>query len=152
MKKMTILLAWTLSLLAWGVVRAANPEGEVRNLIFMVGDGMGLAHVSMLMVENGYAPTSFDRAQGVGLLCTRSANNRVTDSAAAATALATGHKTGNGTIGQSLDGKRYESLMKRASGLRHAKRYRGELSSSACYSRGILCPCGVARGYADHYP
>ena len=53
MKKMTILLAWTLSLLAWGVIRAANPEGEVRNLIFMVGDGMGLAHVSMRMIENG---------------------------------------------------------------------------------------------------
>ena len=113
-KTATILLVWTLSLLAWGGVRAANPEGEVRNLIFMVGDGMGLAHVSMLMVENGYAPTSFDRAQSVGLVCTRSANNRVTDSAAAATALATGHKTGNGTIGQSLDGERYESLMMRA--------------------------------------
>ena len=84
-KTATILLVWTLSLLAWGGVRAANPEGEVRNLIFMVGDGMGLAHVSMLMVENGYAPTSFDRAQSVGLVCTRSANNRVTDSAAAAT-------------------------------------------------------------------
>lgn len=113
-KTATILLVWTLSLLAWGSVRAANPEGEVRNLIFMVGDGMGLAHVSMLMVENGYAPTSFDRAQSVGLVCTRSANNRVTDSAAAATALATGHKTGNGTIGQSLEGERYESLMMRA--------------------------------------
>ena len=65
----------------------------------MIGDGMGLAHVSMLAVEGGYAPTAFDRAQGIALISTYSANNRVTDSAAAGTALACGSKTNNGTLG-----------------------------------------------------
>ena len=60
-----------------------NPEPEpVRTLVLMIGDGMGLAQVSMLQIGNDYAPTAFDRAQQVALLVTRSANNRVTDSAA----------------------------------------------------------------------
>ena len=55
----------------------------VRNLIYLIGDGMGLSHVSMLMLEEGYGTTAFDRAQNIALITTYSANNRVTDSAAA---------------------------------------------------------------------
>ena len=58
----------------------------VRNLIYLIGDGMGLSHVSMLMLEEGYGTTAFDRAQNIALITTYSANNRVTDSAAAGTA------------------------------------------------------------------
>lgn len=72
---------------------------EVRNVIFLIGDGMGLAQASMLMVEKGYTQTSFDRATNVALIKTYSANNRVTDSAAAGTALACGEKTNNKMIG-----------------------------------------------------
>ena len=32
-------------------------EPEVKNIIYMIGDGMGLAHVSMLQIEGGYEPT-----------------------------------------------------------------------------------------------
>ena len=77
----------------------------------MIGDGMGLAHVSMLAVEGGYAPTAFDRAQGIALISTYSANNRVTDSAAAGTALACGSKTNNGTLGLDPRGGRLQSLI-----------------------------------------
>lgn len=77
----------------------APQEVEVKNVIFLIGDGMGLAQASMLMVENGYQPTAFDRAQNVALIKTYSANNRVTDSAAAGTALACGHKTNNSMLG-----------------------------------------------------
>ena len=62
-------------------------RGKVKNVIYLIGDGMGLAHVSMLAVEGGYAPTAFDRAQGIALISTYSANNRVTDSAAAGISL-----------------------------------------------------------------
>lgn len=51
----------------------------VRNLIYLIGDGMGLSHVSMLMLEEGYGTTAFDRAQNIALITTYSANNRVTD-------------------------------------------------------------------------
>ena len=62
----------------------------VRNLIYMIGDGMGLAHVTMLQIAEGYDnPVSFMRAENVALIKSYSRNNRVTDSAAAGTALAT---------------------------------------------------------------
>ncbi len=100
--------------------RAAAPAlepsaaSEPRNLIFMIGDGMGLAHVSMLMIEEGYEPTAFDRMQNVALISTYSANNRVTDSAAAGTALAAGCKTDNGRVGETPDGRNVESMIARA--------------------------------------
>lgn len=109
MKRLFVLLLCTL--LFAGSVRA---QGEVRNLILMIGDGMGLAHTTMLQIENKYQPTAFNRAQGVALITTRSANNRVTDSAAAGTALATGHKTNNGMVGVTPDGKAVESIITRA--------------------------------------
>lgn len=74
-------------------------KDKVKNVILMIGDGMGLAQVSALMIENKYAPTSFDRAQSVAICKTYSSNNRITDSGASATAMATGHKTKNGRIG-----------------------------------------------------
>ena len=91
---------------------ASEPEeAPVRNLIYLIGDGMGLSHVSMLMLEEGYDATSFSRAQNVALITTYSANNRVTDSAAAGTALATGYKTDNGMLGVLPDSTAVESMM-----------------------------------------
>ncbi len=100
-------------LVAMTTVRGSEP-GEVRSLILMIGDGMGLAQVSMLQLEQGDTLTSFDRAQGVALIRTRSANSRVTDSAAAATALSSASKTGNGMLGVDLQGHPLRSMMTRA--------------------------------------
>ena len=104
--------------LSTGMLRAAEPACSgaepVRNVILLIGDGMGLAQVSLLQIEQQYAPTAFDRAEGVALITTRSANNRVTDSAAAGTALATGHKTDNGMLGQTPDGEPVQSMIARA--------------------------------------
>lgn len=113
MKKLTILIL-ALSLLVAGDAVAKQPKQPVRNVIYMIGDGMGLAHMSMVKIEGGYAPTAFDRAQGVALITTYSANNRVTDSAAAGTALASGSKTGNGMLGVDMEGKELTSMMSRA--------------------------------------
>lgn len=115
-KKLSI---WVLLLLIVGVATAQESairaEAPVRNLIFMIGDGMGLAHVSMLEIEGNYAPTAFGRAQSVALVGTRSSNNRVTDSAAAGTALACGAKTNNAVIGLDPAGNELESILIRAS-------------------------------------
>lgn len=89
---------------------APKTENEVHNVIYMIGDGMGLAQVSLLQIAEDYAPTAFDRAEGVALIATRSANNRVTDSAAAGTALSTGSKTNNAALGVDTAGMRLESL------------------------------------------
>ena len=92
-----------------------NAGSDVRNIIYMIGDGMGLAHLSMVAIEGGYEPTAFDRAHNVALISTYSANNRVTDSAAAGTALASGCKTDNGMLGVRSDGSPVESIMAEAS-------------------------------------
>lgn len=94
-------------LLTLGVASAQ----EVKNIIYLIGDGMGLSSVSMMLVESGYNPTIFDQAENVALQKTYSADNRVTDSAASGTALATGHKTNNTFIGCTPDGVAVESLL-----------------------------------------
>lgn len=93
-------------------VRAQTP---VKNIIIMIGDGMGLSCVSMMQLENDFKPIVFDRADNIALTRTYSLNNRVTDSAAAGTALATGHKTNNTHLGLTPDGRCVESILAQAS-------------------------------------
>lgn len=104
MKRISLIIATIL--LSLGTIRAQ----EVKNIIYLIGDGMGLSSVSMMMVESGYDSTIFDKADNVALQKTYSADNRVTDSAASGTALASGHKTNNTHIGCTPDGKAVESL------------------------------------------
>ena len=92
------------------VVGVASAQ-EVKNIIYLIGDGMGLSSVTMMMVEGGYEATIFDQAENVALQKTYSADNRVTDSAASGTALATGFKTNNTFIGCTPDGVAVESLL-----------------------------------------
>ena len=87
---------------------------EVKNIIFLIGDGMGLASVSMMQLENNYEPTIFDSADNIALQKTYSLDNRVTDSAASGTALATGFKTNNTMLGQLPNGTNPKSLMELA--------------------------------------
>lgn len=127
MKRLFLLLALV------GVVCHADAkrpkQPKVNNIIYMIGDGMGLAQVSLLQIENKYQPTAFDRAHNIALQKTYSANNRVTDSAASGTALATGYKTNNSTLGQTPDGTPVESIIAK-----------GE---KAGYASGIVVTCYV---------
>lgn len=77
---------------------------------------MSLAQVSALTLYDG-APEFMKRAQYIGLQTTNSASSDVTDSAAAATALATGTKTRNGMISMTPDGDTLVSIMTRAKSL-----------------------------------
>ncbi len=88
-----------------------DAQQEVRNVIYMIGDGMGLAQMSMFEIETGYSDHAFKRAESVALVSTMSANNRVTDSAAAATALSSGSKTNNAMIGMLPDSTATVSMM-----------------------------------------
>ncbi len=93
---------------------AAVEAQEVKNIIFLIGDGMGLASASMMQLENNYEPTIFDSADNIALQKTYSLDNRVSDSAASGTALASGFKTNNTMLGQLPDGTNAESLMELA--------------------------------------
>ncbi len=114
MKKLSTVLA-VIAVLSLAAC-AGGPEKEQapRNLIYMIGDGMGLSHTALLLIENHYEPTAFDRAQNIALTTTHSLNNRVTDSAASGTALATGSKTNNSMIGLTPDSVALESIIARA--------------------------------------
>ncbi len=87
-----------------------------RNIILMIGDGMGVAQINALMLggEGGYAPVNLERATTGGFVKTYSANNRVTDSAAAATAYATGEKTNNSYLGVDVNGAPLETILEKA--------------------------------------
>jgi alkaline phosphatase len=61
------------------------------NIIFLIGDGMGLSQISSGMYSNENK-TALENFEYVGLIKTHSANKLVTDSAASATAMATGQK------------------------------------------------------------
>ena len=89
-------------------------QGPVKNIIYMIGDGMGLSSVSMMQLINNYEPTIFDQAENIALQKTYSADNRVTDSAASGTALATGVKTNNTMLGMRPDLSHAESIMELA--------------------------------------
>ncbi len=88
-----------------------TPKNEkVKNVILIIGDGMGLGATASWMVDRNFGPTCFDRAQYAAVVKTYSANSKTTDSAAAATAIATGHKTNNSMLGMLPDGTKPASI------------------------------------------
>ena len=86
----------------------SNPE--IKNIILMIGDGMGLPDVYAAMTISNL-PLNIERCDMIGLQKTFSADNYITDSGAAGTALATGNKTKNGAIGMDPQGKRLKSIL-----------------------------------------
>jgi len=79
-----------------------------QNIIIYIGDGMGVAHITAGKIARGRL--NLERFAVTGLVTTHTANELVTDSAAAATALATGHKTYNGAVSVSANGKPLKTL------------------------------------------
>ena len=73
-------------------------DGEIKNVIFLIGDGMGFNHLEKTKQERGISLT-MDTFDIHGSSMTRSLSAAVTDSAAGGTALATGERTYNGGIG-----------------------------------------------------
>lgn len=98
---------------------AAYPQTsseQVDNVIFCIGDGMGLSQVALARVQSVGLDgrLCLERLPVTGLVRTHSANSSVTDSAAAGTALACGVKTNNAMIGMTPDGQAYCSILEAA--------------------------------------
>jgi alkaline phosphatase len=88
-------------------------EPQVKNVIYLIGDGMGFGAVtSLLLTEDDV--TGFEQAPVIGLNETCSANNYVTDSPAGGTALATGVRTRNGYCGLDPEGNQLTSILRKA--------------------------------------
>ena len=72
------------------------------NVIVMIADGTGLSQISASQFFN-VNTSNYERFKHIGLIKTSSASDLITDSAAAATAFASGVKTYNGAIGVDKD-------------------------------------------------
>jgi len=69
-----------------------------KNIIFLIGDGMGVSQIyAGLTANRGHL--NLERIKVIGFHKNQASNNYVTDSAAGATAFATGKQTYNGAIG-----------------------------------------------------
>ena len=93
------------------------PTGAAKNIILFIGDGMGFEQVKAAgMVATGRPGTlSFENFPFRGSVNTGNAVGEVTDSAAAATAMGTGVKVGNGVISMAFpgDGSPLETALER---------------------------------------
>ena len=83
-----------------------------RNVVLMIGDGMGSEHVWSAWLYNG-SRLNITSLPVTGFSITTSASHGITDSAAGGTAIACGCKAINGQLGLDADGRAVESLAAR---------------------------------------
>ncbi len=100
--------------LLWVACAAPLSAGAAADsAILLIGDGMGPLQIHLARKDPGQ-PLGMEGMPHSGIVTTRSADRDVTDSAAAGTALATGHKTNNGMVGVAPNGHRLETILERA--------------------------------------
>ena len=99
----------------YDIVSVEEPpvSNEIRNVIFMIGDGMGFEQVSCAWVLN-HGKLNLDNMPVVGFSRTYSLSDLITDSAAGGTALAVGQKTANHHVGTDVDGNPLPSMFVKA--------------------------------------
>ena len=104
------------------VAAPADATARPRNVILMIPDGCGPAAITLARLVSGH-PLALDSLL-VGAVETHSADSHVTDSAAGATAYATGVKTRNRMIGVDPDERPLGTLVEvaEARGLRGPRR------------------------------
>jgi alkaline phosphatase len=122
---------------------AEAPKEKPKNVILMIGDGMGLSQLSSTyyFMEEDREP-AFSRFTYIGLSGTSAGSSPVTQSPAAATALATGHKTYNMAVGVDLDTVPRENIV--------------EFVSKKGYMTGVIATSSVTdatpAGFYAHQP
>ncbi len=129
-KKMTLLVT------ALIIAFSASAKKTPKYVFYFIGDGMGVNQVmatqyylSDIKGTLGWAPLCFTQFPYSGLVITHSANNYVTDSAAAGTALASGQKTDNNVLGVLPDRKTpCESIAEMA----HKQGHRVAIGTTVC--------------------
>ncbi len=117
-----------------------------RNVILLIGDGMGQAHrfAGQLLAAGRDGRLAMDRLAVLGQMDTMSADGRsfVTDSAAAATAIATGVKTRNGSVSIDIHGHERKTIL--------------ELAKESGRSVGLISTCQITdatpAAFAAHVP
>lgn len=119
LKRMLIIAGVSLLAPSYSEAQISNQNTTVnqnirpKNIILMIGDGMGLAHMyaASIATQDNLRMT---QCPNIALVKTFSDSDYITDSAAAGTAIATGHKTTNGIIGMLPDKTPVVSILKYA--------------------------------------
>lgn len=86
----------------FGISLPAEEPKEIKNVIYLIGDGMGFNHLEKTKDERGIS-LIMDSFEIKGSSRTASLSHAITDSAAGGTALAAGVRTGNGMVGVYYD-------------------------------------------------
>ncbi|SDR07557.1 alkaline phosphatase [Flagellimonas zhangzhouensis] len=87
-----------------------DEKSTPKNIILMIGDGNGLAQISSAMIANR-GNLTVTGLKNIGLVKIASADDLITDSAAGASAMATGTKTNNRAIGVDPKAKAMTNLV-----------------------------------------
>ncbi len=91
----------------------APPAKPPKNIILLIGDGMGLTQVTAGLYDHDNH-LNLERFPATGIMKTHSARHVITDSAAGATAFSCGCKTYNGAIGVFEDKKPCPTILEQA--------------------------------------
>ncbi|MGB0525901.1 MAG: alkaline phosphatase, partial [Flammeovirgaceae bacterium] len=83
-------------------IEYTTTSSKPKNIIFLIGDGMGLNQISAGLTANK-GELNLELFKHIGLSKTYSSSSYITDSAAGATAFSIGKKTYNGAIGVDKD-------------------------------------------------
>ena len=118
MRKLSIILAAVLALTtAFSCKTQDQSEQKAKYVFLFIGDGMGTAHVATTESYLSYKAGKLGGEQLLmttfpyyGSVTTHSANQNITCSSAAGTAIACGEKANNGTVGINKDSLNIESI------------------------------------------
>ncbi len=120
---------------------AQKSKSHPKNVILMVGDGMGAAQIYAGLTGNK-GKLNLERCTAVGFHKNQASNNYVTDSAAGATALASGQKTYNGAIGVDASGKPIPTIL--------------EIAEQNGLATGLVATCSITHAtpacFISHQP
>jgi alkaline phosphatase len=125
--KFRILFIFVL-LLSLGSVSAQKKSKQPKNIILMIGDGMGVAQIYAGLTGN-HGQLNLEQFPVMGFHKNQSSDAYVTDSAAGATALSCGVKTYNGAIGVGPDGEALPTIL--------------EIAEDNGLATGLIATCSI---------
>ncbi len=126
---MKTLISFIITILIVSVNMGFTQSNEqVKNIILMIGDGMGTAQVYAGYTMNR-GVLNLERSQYIGFSKTSSANAYITDSGAGGTAISTGKKTYNTAISVDTDSIPLKTIL--------------ELAEDNGLSTGMVVTCGM---------
>lgn len=120
---LTIILLFSLPLSGF-----SQKEKHPKNIILMIGDGMGVAQIYAGLTAN-HGKLNLEQCTTVGFHKNQASDKYVTDSAAGATAFACGQKTYNGAIGVDANGKSMPTIL--------------EISERNGLATGLVATCSI---------